>query len=191
MCVSVRMCDSGLQMIRTLFPRCKTALSLPLGASQKRKRGGRGEDKEGKLISPLDISDIENKARWLESQSSCLIWLHVQYECIAEAQTRELDEDYPHDCSNQMEWDARWPSVFAPDGAIAPQTLWGILHVRLTWNRAARRRNNNNNKETTNAVTGMSGEDVRIKQTCVIKLIPDARQLFVFFICLGRSVSLS
>ncbi len=161
-------------------PRCKTALSLRLGASQKWKRGGRVEDKEGKLISPSDIGDTENKPRWLESQSSSLIWLHVQYECTTEAQTRELDEDYPHDCGNQMEWDARWPSVFAPDGAIAPQTLWGIWHVWLTWNSTARPRNN---KETQQ----MSGEDVQIKQTRVIKFIPETRQLFI---CLAHSVSL-
>ncbi len=89
--------------------------------SKMEKRGTSGRQ-EGKLISPSDIGDTENKPRWLESQSSSLIWLHVQYECTTEAQTRELDEDYPHDCGNQMEWDARWPSVFAPDGAIAPQT---------------------------------------------------------------------
>ncbi len=151
------------------FPRCKTALSLPLGASRKWKRGGRVEDKEGKLISPSDIGDTENKPKWLESQSSCLIWLYVQYECTTEAQTRELDEDYPHDCGNQMEWDARWPSVFAPDGAIAPQTLWGILHIWLTWNGTAR-----HGRETTRR----HNKCQEIKQTRVIKLIPETQQLF-------------
>lgn len=104
MCVSVRMCDSGLQMIRTLLRGARQpSLFLSVLLKNGKEADEEGEDKEGKLISPLDIGDIENKPRWLESQSSCLIWLHVQYECITEAQTREFDEDYPHECSNQME----------------------------------------------------------------------------------------
>lgn len=63
----------------------------------------------------------------------------------------------------------------------------GFLHIRLTWNRTEQRgaveehQQQQQQGSTTNTATGMSGEDVQIKQTCVIKLIPDARQLFFFF----------
>lgn len=53
-------------MIRTLFRGARQP-SLFLSVLLE---NGQGKDKEGKLISPSDIGDTENKPRWLESLCS-------------------------------------------------------------------------------------------------------------------------